>query len=54
MANRIGFKEFLKKIQKDEKLELILDANVIIAIRDTNQRDHRKLREFITELDDKT
>ena len=54
MANRIGFKEFLKKLKEKEKLELVLDANVIIASRDTNHRDHKRVREFFNELDNIT
>ena len=54
MANRIGFSEFLKKLNENEKIELVLDANVIIASRDTNHRDHKKVRDFFKGLDEKT
>ena len=46
MANRIGFKEFLKKLDKEEEVQLIVDANVIIAYRDKNHKDHDTIREF--------
>ena len=50
MANRIGFKEFIKHLGKDQELQLIVDANVIIAARDKNHKDHRTVREFLSEL----
>ncbi|NOT80014.1 MAG: hypothetical protein HOP07_13550 [Bacteriovoracaceae bacterium] len=46
MVNRIGFREFLKKLQKEQEVQLILDANVIIAYRDKNHKDHDTIREF--------
>lgn len=50
MANRIGFKEFLKKLDKEEEVQLIVDANVIIAYRDKNHKDHETIREFFRDL----
>ena len=50
MANRIGFKEFLKKLVKDQDSQLIVDANVIIAYRDKNHREHETVREFFRDL----
>lgn len=50
MANRIGFKEFLKKLEKDSAVQLIVDANVIIASRDKSHRDYNTVRDFFTEL----
>lgn len=52
MANRKGFKEFLKKISDKEKLELIVDANVIIASRDKNHRDYKTIQNFYDALDE--
>lgn len=46
MANRIGFKEFLSKLVKEQDMQLIVDANVIIAYRDKNHREHEAIREF--------
>lgn len=51
MANRIGFREFVKKTRQDEKLQLILDANVIIASRDINHKDHKKVKGFFKSLE---
>lgn len=51
MANRIGFKEFLKKTRGQATLELIVDANVIIASRDKSHRDNKAIQEFYDSLD---
>ena len=51
MANRIGFREFVKKTRQDEQLQLILDANVIIASRDINHKDHKKVKGFFKSLE---
>jgi predicted nucleic acid-binding protein len=51
MANRIGFKEFLKKVSGQSSLELIVDANVIIASRDKKHRDYKTIQEFYNSLD---
>lgn len=51
MANRIGFKEFLKKVSGQNSLELIVDANVIIASRDKKHRDYKTIQEFYDSLD---
>lgn len=50
MANRIGFKEFLKNLNKDQAVQLIVDANVIIASRDKNHRDNKTIKYFFNEL----
>lgn len=51
MANRIGSKEFLKKVSGQNSLELIVDANVIIASRDKKHRDYKTIQEFYDSLD---
>lgn len=51
MSNRIGFKEFLRKLNKDTPVQLIVDANVIIACRDKNHKDRKTIQEFYAELD---
>lgn len=51
MANRVGFKEFLKNIKPNEEVLLVLDANVIIASRDIKHSEHKTVREFFKELD---
>lgn len=51
MANRIGFKEFLKKVSGQSSFELIVDANVIIASRDKKHRDYKTIQEFYDSLD---
>lgn len=51
MANRIGFKEFLKKLDKSQAVQLIVDANVIIASRDANHKDSKAIKDFYASLD---
>lgn len=50
MANRIGFKEFLKKADSNNDVQLVVDANVIIALKDNKHRDNKSLREFLSSL----
>ncbi len=52
MANRIGFRDFLKKIEQDKSLQLIVDANVIISSRDKNHRDHQAINTFLNTIGD--
>jgi len=52
MANRIGFREFLKKVDGKKTVELIVDANVIIASRDKKHRDYKVIQEFYDSLDE--
>lgn len=51
MANRIGFKDFLKKVIGQNSVELIVDANVIIASRDKKHRNYKTIQEFYDSLD---
>ena len=51
MANRLGFKEFLKKIEADAEVQLIVDANVIIALRDNEHRNNVALKSFFSNLE---
>lgn len=50
MTNRIGFREFLKKLDKDQEVQLIIDANVIIAYRDKNHQEHETIKDFFRTL----
>lgn len=50
MANRIGFREFLNKLNPGQEVQLIVDANVLIASRDKKHKDNKFVREFIEKL----
>ncbi len=54
MANRIGFKEFLKNLDQEKEVQLIVDSNIIIASRDDRHKDHRIIRDFFNSLSDIT
>ena len=53
MANRIGFKDFLKGLNTDQSLQLIIDSNAIIASRDNKHKDHKKIKDFFGGLNNK-
>ncbi|PIK16410.1 hypothetical protein [Halobacteriovorax sp. JY17] len=53
-ANRIGFRNFFKSIGTSGHVDLIIDANVIIAAKDKNHKDHSLVREFFNDLKNKT
>lgn len=53
-ANRIGFRDFFKSITKEDHIDLIIDANVIIAARDDNHKDNKVVRHFFADLKEKS
>lgn len=53
-ANRIGFRDFFKSIKPEDHIDLIVDANVIIAARDKDHKDNKTVREFFTNLKENT
>lgn len=49
-ANRIGFRDYFKSIKPEDHVDLIVDANVIIAARDKDHKDNKTVREFFADL----
>jgi predicted nucleic acid-binding protein len=50
-SNRVGFKQFLNKINQDEKVDIIIDSNILIAFFDQVHSSHDQVRYFLEELD---
>ena len=52
-TNRIGFKQFKNKLNKDQDLALVIDSNILIAYFDEVHTHHELVHDFLTEIDEK-
>ena len=50
-SNRLGFKQFLKKVSGQKDLNIIIDSNILIANFDQDHTNHKLVSEFIDELE---
>jgi predicted nucleic acid-binding protein len=51
-SNRIGFNQFLKKIQGEKYLNILIDSNILIARFDENHSNYEVVKEFLDLLDE--
>ena len=52
-TNRIGFNSFLRNVQFGEKINLIIDSNLLIAYFDEIHSNHESVTSFLDNLDKK-
>ena len=52
-TNRVGFKNLINGLSKNEKIKLILDSNVLIAYFDEVHSNHDETKEFLDVIDNK-
>ena len=52
-TNRVGFNSFLKNVVNDQKIDLIIDSNIIIAYFDEVHASKDLVKEFLDNLDNK-
>lgn len=52
-SNRIGFKQFFNKVNDGQKVDIIVDSNVLIALFDRVHSNHDQVREFLDNIDSK-
>lgn len=53
-SNRMGFKQFAKKAEAMEHVDIILDTNILIAYFDEDHRQFDIVNEFLNRLDEVT
>jgi len=53
-TNRLGFRHFLNIAEKESSVQVMLDANVLIAAGDEVHSDHELIRNFMSELGSRT
>jgi predicted nucleic acid-binding protein len=52
-SNRVGFRPFLNKIQDNQKLNIVIDSNALIANWDEAHSNYDEVRNFMEQLDNK-
>lgn len=52
-TNRLGFRQFKNKIDKDQEINVVIDSNILIANFDELHSNHEIVRGFLEEIDDK-
>ena len=52
-TNRIGFNTFLKDVEAGQKINLIVDSNLLIAFFDEIHSNHESVKSFLEGLDSK-
>lgn len=52
-TNRIGFNKFLKDVQEGQKVNLVVDSNLLIAYFDEVHSNHESAKTFLDGLDNK-
>jgi predicted nucleic acid-binding protein len=52
-TNRIGFKKIVKDTRENEKINIVIDSNILIAYFDEVHSDHDEAVTFLNELDNK-
>jgi predicted nucleic acid-binding protein len=50
-SNRIGFNQFIKKVQGENDLNVLVDSNILIANFDETHTNYDVVSEFLKELD---
>ncbi len=53
VSNRIGFKQFIGKLKHNQKLNVIVDSNLLIAFFDEINSNHDEVFDFFEALGDK-
>lgn len=53
-TNRLGFKQFLKKVKDQESVNVVIDSNILIAFFDEVHSNNELVRSFLSELDTTT
>lgn len=50
-SNRIGFKQFRNKLEKEQTISIVVDSNILIANYDELHSSHEIVREFLEEIE---